>query len=378
MTIAKRIVSLILLTIILIPSLALAAPGEGSNRVDIMDKLANHYYLDFKPIGKVELPRILYYNGGFSFYPNTSSALNSSSGWVDHYYYENPDKISYKEDGSIYPASYKLVRVETGDSPSIDFSLSSHLIWFAISGFLVLFIFARLKGKYSKESIDGLVPIGPVQNIFESLVIFVRDDIALANIGPKKYLKFTPYLLSAFFMILFMNLFGLMPWGVTSTADVMITAVLALFTFVITQFAGTKDYWKHVFAMPGIPKFMLFIMTPVEILGLFTKPFALTVRLFANMSSGKMLVYSILGMIFIFGELFGPAVGIGSSVIWVLFTVFIYGIKVFASFLQAYIFTMFSALYIGIAAEDHDHHHEEHHLHDSHHHDTAIVSSTHQ
>jgi F-type H+-transporting ATPase subunit a len=373
MTIAKRIVSLFLLAILLIPTSVVAAPGEGSNRVDIMDKLANHYYLDFKPIGKVELPRILYYNGGFSFFPNTSSALNSGSGWVDQYYREHPDKVAYKADGSIYPASYKLVR-EDGSSPSIDFSLSSHLVWFAISGFLVLFIFGRMKGKYSSDTNDGLVPKGPVQNIFESLVIFVRDDIALANIGPEKYLKYTPYLLSAFFMILFMNLFGLMPWGVTSTADVMITAVLALFTFFITQFAGTKDYWKHVFAMPGIPKFMLFIMTPVEILGLFTKPFALTVRLFANMSSGKMLVYSILGMIFIFGELFGPAVGIGSSVVWVLFTVFIYGIKVFASFLQAYIFTMFSALYIGIAAADHEHHHDEDHDHD---HETAVTASAH-
>jgi len=189
-------------------------------------------------------------------------------------------------------------------------------------------------------------------------VIFVRDEIALANIGPAKYMKYTPYLLTAFFMILFMNLFGLMPWGVTSTADVIVTAALAMFTFVITQFAGSKDYWKHVFAMPGVPKMMLVILTPVEILGLFTKPFALTVRLFANMSSGKMLVYSVLGMIFIFGDLFGPAVGIGSSLVWVSFTIFIYAIKVFAAFLQAYIFTMFSALYIGIAAEEHDHSHE--------------------
>jgi len=375
MTIAKRIVSLFLLAYLLINSTVSAAPGEASNRVDIMDKLANHYYLDFKPIGKVELPRILFYNAEFSVFSNTTSALNSSSGWVDQYYLENPDKIIYKEDGRIYPASYKLVK-EDGSAPTIDFSLSSHLVWFAISGFLVLFIFGRMKAKYSPHSIDGLVPKGPVQNMFESLVIFVRDDIALANIGPEKYLKYSPYLLSAFFMILFMNLFGLMPWGVTSTADVMVTAVLALFTFLITQFAGTKDYWKHIFAMPGIPKFMLFIMTPVEILGLFTKPFALTVRLFANMSSGKMLVYSILGMIFIFGELFGPAVGLGSSVIWVLFTVFIYGIKVFASFLQAYIFTMFSALYIGIAAADHEHHHDEAHDHD-HQHDPAVVATAH-
>ena len=364
MTLAKRTVSLILLVLFVMPAFATAAaPGEASNRVDIMDKLANHYYLDFKPVGKVELPRLLYTNGGFSFYSSTTAALNSGDGWVEEYYYQNPGTETFKADGKIAPATYHLVR-QDGTHPSIDFSLSSHLVWFMISGFLVLFIFSRMRNKYRTDSKDGLVPKGPLQNIFEALVIFVRDDIALANIGPEKYLKYTPYLLTAFFMILFMNLFGLVPWGVTSTADVVVTAVLALFTFVITQLAGSRDYWRHVFAMPGIPKFMLVILTPVEILGLFTKPFALTVRLFANMSSGKMLVYSILGMIFIFGELFGAAVGIGSSVIWVGFTVFIYAIKVFASFLQAYIFTMFSALYIGMAAADHEHEHEHDHDHE--------------
>jgi F-type H+-transporting ATPase subunit a len=361
MTLAKRTVSLFLLTLFVTSSFAIAAaPGEASNRVDIMDKLANHYYLDFKPVGKVELPRLLYADGSLWFYANTSAALNSADGWVDEYYYQNPGTETFKDNGKLAPASYHLVRAD-GSHPSIDFSLSSHLVWFMFSGFLVLFIFSRMRNKYRAESKDGLVPKGPLQNIFEALVIFVRDDIALANIGPEKYLKYTPYLLTAFFMILFMNLFGLVPWGVTSTADVVVTAVLAMFTFVITQLAGSKDYWRHVFAMPGIPKFMLVILTPVEILGLFTKPFALTVRLFANMSSGKMLVYSILGMIFIFGELFGAAVGIGSSVIWVGFTVFIYAIKVFAAFLQAYIFTMFSALYIGMAAADHEHEHEHEH-----------------
>lgn len=361
MTIAKRTVSLFLLLCLVLPGfLHAAAPGEASNRVDILDKLANHYYLDFKPIGKIELPRMLWAEDGFHFYPSTTAALNSGDGWIDEYYHEHPGTEAHKPDGKIAPASYHLVR-EDGSHAKIDFSLSSHLVWFMISGFLVLFIFARMRGKYTTQTKDGLVPKGPLQNIFEALVIFVRDDIALANIGPEKYLRYTPYLLTAFFMILFMNLFGLAPWGVTSTADVVVTAVLATFTFVITQAAGTRDYWRHVFAMPGIPKFMLVILTPVEILGLFTKPFALTVRLFANMSSGKMLVYSILGMIFIFGELFGTAVGLGSSVIWVGFTIFIYAIKVFASFLQAYIFTMFSALYIGMAAADHEHEHGHEH-----------------
>lgn len=338
-----------------------ADPDANPKRIDMLYKIADHNYLDFKPIGKIELPRIVRFDDQWHVYGSTTSALNSGDGWVDEYYLANPDRIQYKEDGiTIAPVSYHLVRAD-GATVQFDASITSHLMWFAFSGFLVLLVFGRLASKYTTNTRDGLLPRGTFMNLFEALIIFVRDDIAKSNIGEEKYLKYTPYLLSAFFMILFMNLFGLMPWGVTSTSDVMITAVLALFTFTITQFAGTKEYWKHVLVMPGVPKLMLIILTPVEILGLFTKPFALTVRLFANMASGKLLVYSIIGMIFLFADMFGDWVGIGSAVIWVPFTLFIYAIKIFASFLQAYIFTMFSALFIGLAAADHDHEHDHAH-----------------
>lgn len=340
-----------------------ADPNANPKRIDILYKISDHHYLDFKPIGKVELPRILRVDGAWVFYPSTTAALNSGDGWTDAWYLAHPDTVIYKADGTtIAPVSYDLVKAD-GSTAEFDFSITSHLAWFAFAGVLVLVLFGRLASKYDRSRKDGLVPRGTFMNIFESLVIFVRDDIAKANIGEEKYLKYTPYLLSAFFMILFMNLFGLAPWGVTSTSDIMVTAVLALFTFFITQKAGTKDYWMHVLAMPGVPKFMLVILTPVEILGLFTKPFALTVRLFANMASGKMLVYSILGMIFLFADMFGDWVGIGSAAIWIPFTLFIYAIKIFASFLQAYIFTMFSALFIGLAAADHSHDHEHGHAH---------------
>lgn len=340
-----------------------ADPDANPKRIDMFGKISDHNYLDFKPVAKIELPRILRYEGQWLFFSSTTAALNSDTGWTDVYYLNHPDTVIYKADGvTIAPVSYELVRAD-GSKPSFDASITSHLVWFAISGFLVLILFGRLASKYNTTERDGLVARGTYMNLFESLVIFVRDDIAKANIGEEKYMKFTPYLLSAFFMILFMNLFGLMPWGVTSTADVMITAVLALFTFTITQLAGTREYWKHVLLMPGVPKFMLVIITPVEILGLVTKPFALTVRLFANMVSGKLLVYSIIGMIFLFAEIFGDWAGIASAAIWVPFTLFIYAIKIFASFLQAYIFTMFSALFIGLAAADHDHEHEHQHAH---------------
>lgn len=356
------LLSLVILTVGASPVFS-AEPDANPKRIDMLGKIADHNYLDFKPVAKIELPRILRHDGQWMFYSSTTAALNSNDGWTDEYYLAHPDTVIYKADGTtIAPVSYHLVRTD-GSHASFDASITSHLVWFAISGFLVLILFGRLASKYTTSTRDGLVARGTFMNLFEALVIFVRDDIAKANIGEEKYMKYTPYLLSAFFMILFMNLFGLMPWGVTSTADVMITAVLALFTFSITQLAGSKEYWKHVFLMPGVPKLMLIIITPVEILGLFTKPFALTVRLFANMVSGKLLVYSIIGMIFLFAEMFGDWAGIGSAAIWVPFTLFIYAIKIFASFLQAYIFTMFSALFIGLAAADHDHEHEHEHAH---------------
>ncbi len=356
------LLSLVILTVGASPVFS-ADPDANPKRIDMLGKISDHNYLDFKPVAKIELPRILRHDGQWMFYSSTTAALNSGDGWIDEHYLAHPDTVIYKADGAtIAPVTYHLVRAD-GSRASFDASITSHLVWFAISGFLVLLIFGRLASKYTTATRDGLVARGTFMNLFEALVLFVRDDIAKANIGEEKYLKYTPYLLSAFFMILFMNLFGLMPWGVTSTADVMITAVLALFTFSITQLAGSKEYWKHVFLMPGVPKLMLIIITPVEILGLFTKPFALTVRLFANMVSGKLLVYSIIGMIFLFAEMFGDAAGILSAGIWVPFTLFIYAIKIFASFLQAYIFTMFSALFIGLAAADHDHEHEHEHAH---------------
>lgn len=361
---ARFLFLLVLFTTLSTDSVRAAESDGEDNTIDILDKLSNHYYLDFKPFAKVELPRILLTDSGVLFFSSTTSAINSDSGLIDLHYLDN--EVRFKGNGLIEPVTYKLVHAD-GRHVKMDLSVSSHLVWMWVAGFLTIFLFARLNKRYRAGIGRTSEPKGSFQNIFESLVIFIRDDIALANIGKDKYMKFTPYLLSVFFLILFMNLFGLAPWGVTPTADVSVTVVLALCTFFITQFNGTKDYWKHVLAMPGVPKFMLVIITPVEILGLFTKPFALCVRLFANMAAGKMLIYSIIGLIFLFADMFGTYVGLGSSVIWISFNLFIYALKLFAAFLQAYIFTMFSALFIGMAVEDHSHHGEAAHvIHESH------------
>ncbi|MEM6785803.1 MAG: F0F1 ATP synthase subunit A, partial [Bacteroidota bacterium] len=218
-------------------------------------------------------------------------------------------------------------------------------------------------------------PKGTLQNMLESIVLYVRDEIAVPQLGNKAD-KYMPYLLTVFFFILTCNLLGLMPYGAAATSNIAITAVLAFFTFVLTQMAGTKDYWMHILWPPGIPVLIKFILIPVEILGIFTKPFALAIRLFANITAGHLVILNLIGLIFILAALFGPVVGFGVAVPSILMTVFIYALKVLVSLIQAYVFTILSALFIGQAAEEHDHHHDESHAHDAVHHASAPIVST--
>lgn len=330
------------------------ANAAGENRIDLIGKVVDHYYLDFKPLTTIELPRLIYDQGGFHFYRSTTSLLNKSDVFTDAAYLESEPKI---EQGKIKPATYRIVRSDGSGSPQFDFSITSHLIFFWLAALLTFAIFIPMSMKYRKGIGRNSEPKGAFQNMFETLVIFIRDDVALQNIGAKKYLMFTPYLLTVFFFILFMNFFGLMPWGVSATADITITAVLAIFTFLTTQIFATKDHWKHVFWFPGVPIPIKFILLPVELIGLFTKPFALCIRLFANMASGKILILAILGTIFIFADLFGPGVAYGTSWVWVFLTLFVYLIKALVSFIQAYVFTILSALFIGLAVSDHNEEH---------------------
>jgi F-type H+-transporting ATPase subunit a len=355
MTPTKSLYLTILLFVTSFTTVLAASAEENSKQVDVLDKLSNHYYLDFKPIGKIELPRIFWDEDGVSMYLSSTNALESGK-YIDSYY--ETAGIPAED----YPVSYDLVRAD-GTPLKIDMSLSSHLLYFWFAGFILLALAIPLARRYSSGVGRDTEPKGTFQNIMEMFIVFVRDEIALANIGPKKYKKFTPYLITAFFMILIMNMFGLVPWGVSSTADVTVTAALAVTTFLLTQLNGSKDHWRHVFWFPGVPAWIRVILTPVEIIGLFTKPFSLTIRLFANMASGKVLIYSIIGLIFIFSELFGDGVAYGTSWIWVLFALFIYLIKTVVAFLQAYIFTILSALFIGMAVEEHEHHHDHEHEH---------------
>jgi F-type H+-transporting ATPase subunit a len=187
--------------------------------------------------------------------------------------------------------------------------------------------------------------------------LYIRDDIAIPNIGEKKYKRYMPYLLTIFFFIWFLNLFGLTPFGVNVTGNIAVTVALALLTFLITNFTGTKDYWKHIFdplgdTLPWYGKIPLYIiLIPIEVLGIIIKPFSLLIRLYANMQAGHIVLMSLIGLMFFFKSWFGSTLSFGLS-----FAISL--IELLVALLQAYIFTMLSALYFGFAAEEHEHHEE--------------------
>lgn len=224
-----------------------------------------------------------------------------------------------------------------------DLSLTKNIAAMLISVLILLAIFLIAARNYKKN--PQMAPRG-FWALLELLICFVRDEIALPNIGKEGYRRFLPYLLSMFFFIWFNNLLGLLPGAANVTGNISITLVLALFTFVITNFNGNKHYWRHVFNTPGVPRWLAPVMVPVELLGLFTKPFALMIRLFANITSGHIILLSIIGLIFILKTTW---VGIIS----VPFGAFMFLLKLLVAFLQAYIFTLLSAIYLGAAVEDH-------------------------
>ncbi len=228
----------------------------------------------------------------------------------------------------------------------INLTPTKHTVFLWLSALLCLVLFIPASKKYDEKH----VPSSRGANFLEALVLFIRNDMAIANIGKKEGLRYVPFLLTVFFLILFMNLLSLIPYGTAATANLAVTGALAFASFIVIQIAGmrahgTVGYWTGL-VPSGVPWFLYPIMIPIEIMGLFTKPFALTVRLFANMTAGKVVIFSLIGLIFLFET---AAV----SPISVAFTLFIMVLKLFVSFLQAFIFTMLTSLFIGMASHDH-------------------------
>jgi len=297
------------------------------------------------------LPVILWDNG-LKVFSSSKFQHGETLAEVDGNYYKLYHSKIYKTDaeGTInYDEDHHATNVKP-----IDFSITKNVVMIIVTGLLMLWLFTSLAKSYAKN--NG-VPTG-MGRFFEPIVLYIRDDIARPNIGEKRYRKYMPFLLTIFFFIWFLNMFGLTPLGINVTGNIAITFSLAIMTFLITNFTGTKDYWMHQFnplgdSLPWYGKIPLYIiLVPIELLGLIIKPFSLLIRLYANMQAGHIVLMSLIGLMFIFKS------WLGSPLSFVLaFAISL--IEILVALLQAYIFTMLSALYFGFASEEHEHEHEE-------------------
>ena len=297
----------------------------------------------------VPLPVILYTDKGLDVFMS-GNFKHGEATYTGKYTY----KLNEKSQVEVLDAAGKVDEAAT--AKVYDFSITKNVASMFVSVALLLFVFLSVAGAYKKN--PNSAPKG-MQSLFEPIIVFIRDDVAKSSIG-HKYEKFMPYLLTVFFFILFNNLLGIVPifpGGANLTGNISVTMVLALLTFVIILLNGNKHYWGHILAMPGVPGWVLFILTPIEILGVFIRPFVLMVRLFANMSAGHIIALSLFSLIFIFGEM-NAGIGWGVSVMSVAFALFMGLLELLVAFIQAYVFTLLSAIYFGAAVEDSAHHEE--------------------
>jgi F-type H+-transporting ATPase subunit a len=299
----------------------------------------------------IPLPVILYAEGGIHIF--SSGRFHHGEVAYDGFKLETEGKNK----GKIVKILADSNTPDESAALPLDFSITKNVMSLFISVALLMFLFISIANSYSKRKDHA--PEG-IQSLLEPIIMFIRDDIARPSIGEKRYGHYMPYLLTIFFFIFLNNLIGLIPFfpgGANLTGNIAVTMVLALFTFIITSFSGNKAYWKHIVNAPGVPwwlKFPVPLMPIVEIVGVFTKPFVLMVRLFANMTAGHIILLGFMSLIFIFGKM---SVGLGLSVtpVSVGFALFMSLLELLVAFIQAYVFTLLSAIYFGMASEEHAH-----------------------
>ncbi len=370
-----RALSLLLLLVPFFVQARVAVAAEEGEQLDTVGHTADGFYLDFAPFGSIELPRIFLARGEdgglrLDAYSSTAAALRSGEYAIVHTADEQTELVTdeavIEEMIAHHSHLYSSIAPLAGEIV-VDFSITRHLVFGVLAALLVLLIFIPLGRRYRTPEARKSAPHGIFQNMFEAAVIFVRDEIARPNIG-EKYERFLPFLLTAFFFVLFSNILGLVPYAGAATSNLSVTLVLAAFTFILGQVYASKDHWKHIFWPPGVPFAVKFILIPVEFIGLFTKHAALAIRLFANMMAGSLVILSLIGLIFTFNHLFGGGVASGVAPVSIAMTLFISIVKLLVAFIQAYVFTMLSALFIGMAvAEHHDHEGAEPHDSQDHH-----------
>ncbi len=304
------------------------AEGEDFNMGEmIMHHVLDDYQYEIMHGLVIPLPVILYTekNGLLIF---------SSSNLFDD------DHVPLEEGYNGFKYYHGKLKPIDQDASFVDLSITKNVAFLILTATLMILVFLSVAKGYSKKN---SAPKG-IQALFEPVIIFVRDDIVKPNIG-ENYEKYLPYMLTLFFFIFFGNVLGLMPGAANLTGNIAVTLSLALFTFLITNFSGNKHYWKHIFWTPGIPIIMRVIILPIELIGVFSKPISLMIRLFAAITAGHIVLLSFIGLIFIFQSYF---VGVMSA----LFVVGLNLVELMVAGIQAYVFTMFSSVYIGLATED--------------------------
>lgn len=262
--------------------------------------------------------------------------------YSSNFYNEAHELVPY----AGYMMEHEHVLLENGGHV-LDLSITKNVFFLFINALILILIFLAVARGYKKNV--GKAPSG-VQSFFEPIIIYVRDEIVKPNIGPK-YEKYLPYLLTLFFFVWFGNLLGLLPASANLTGNIAVTLVLATITLIITLASSKKTYWLHIIDplgnSMGWPKYLLYlILWPIELIGILTKPFALTIRLFANITAGHIIILSILSLTFIFQSI---GVGIAAS----LFAAVMNMLELFVALLQAYVFTLLSSMYFGQAVEEH-------------------------
>jgi F-type H+-transporting ATPase subunit a len=261
------------------------------------------------------------------------------------FYNKKNKRVEYKVDDRIYKIDdheHIKARNASGKSLSVlDLSITKNVAFILFAFFIMVVVFGQMAKSYKANPIPG-----GIGRFLEPIILYIRDDIARPNIGEKHYKRYMSFLLTVFFFIWFVNLFGLTPFGSNVTNSIAVTASLAILTYIITTFTANKSYWGHIFWMPGVPTPMKIILAPIELLGTIIKPFSLMIRLYANMTAGHVVLMSILGLIFIFQNWLGGTLSFGLAFALAL-------LELLVCALQAYIFTMLSALYFGSAVEEH-------------------------
>lgn len=333
--------------------------SESYNPVPmIMHHIADAHEIHFWGEGEnsvsVPLPVILWTNNGLVSFMNSEFHHDDAG----HHVVEKKGMKFTKAHGKIYYANENadshgsyISHDEDGHSENskpLDFSITKSVVGIFVTMIILLLVFTSVARSYKT---NGGIP-KKLTGWMEPLVVFVRDDIAKENIGEAKYKKFVPFLLSIFFFILVLNILGLTPLGFNVTGNIAVTLVLALVTLFVTLKSANKNYWGHIFN-PPVPGALKPLMIPIEIVGIFTKPFALMIRLFANITAGHIVILSLISLIFV------AQAGSGTGMAWAVspaafaLTLFIFVLEVLVAFLQAYIFTLLTALFVGMSVEEH-------------------------